>query len=200
MDAEQKHLQVTEEELTRFYQCLEPYLPLVYRLICSRLRDQTDAQDVFQNTVLQALCNLHQLRSQDCARAWLMQIAVNEVHKIQRQKYFESMLHSIEQQLLSEDGEAPFAEEIADCRETPCEQLERKELTTIFQQSLGCLPEKQRQVLILCDLQHLSASEVAKLLKISTSEVRSSLHRARYTLRELLGPIFHRPREPHTAT
>ncbi len=198
MDAEHNNLQVTEEELTRFYQCLEPYLPFVYRLICSRLRDQADAQDVFQDTVLQALCNLHQLRSQDCTRAWLVRIAINEVHKIQRQKYFEPTLYSIDQQLLSDDGEAPVAEEIADCRETPCEQLERKELTTIFQQILGCLPEKQRQVLILCDLQHLSASEVAKLLKVSTSEVRSSLHRARYTLRELLDPIFHRTvRAPH---
>ena len=192
MDAEQKNLHVTEEELTAFYQCLEPYLPFVYRLICSRLRDQTDAQDVFQDTVLQALCNLHQLRSQDCTRAWLVRIAINEVHKIQRQKYFEPMLHSIDQQLLSDDGEAPVAEEIADCRETPCEQLERKELAIIFQQVLGCLPKKYRQVFILCDLQHLSTSKVAELMKVSTSEVRSSLHRARYTLRELLSPILHR--------
>lgn len=189
MGSDQINVQPVELELEGFYQSLQPHLPFVHRLIRSRLRDRTDAQDVFQETVLRALSKLHQLRSSECTRSWLIRIAINEVYQFQRQKHFEPAFESIDQPVITEEGEASRCEDIADHRETPCEELERRELAAIFRQVLACLPEKYRDVVILCDLKNLSAKEVSVLMNISTADVRSSLHRARFKLRELLRPL-----------
>ena len=51
---------------------------------------------------------------------------------------------------------------------------------------IGELPEEQRQVMILRDIDDLSYEEIAKTLKISVSAVKSKLFRARDALRERL--------------
>ena len=60
------------------------------------------------------------------------------------------------------------------------------DLRSDLSRSIGALPEIYREVLILRDIEELTAPEVARLLDISVEAVKSRLHRARSMLRERL--------------
>ncbi len=62
-----------------FYDLLEPHLPLVLRVVRSRMRNDPDAEDVVQQTVLKAFSRLAQFQFRSSFRTWLFRIACNEV-------------------------------------------------------------------------------------------------------------------------
>jgi RNA polymerase sigma-70 factor (ECF subfamily) len=72
------------------------------------------------------------------------------------------------------------------------------ELRQMLLAALDTLPERQRQVVVLRDLEGLSTPEVAAVLDLSEGNVRVLLHRGRMRLRELLEDYLrgHRPRVP----
>jgi RNA polymerase sigma-70 factor (ECF subfamily) len=57
-----------------------------------------------------------------------------------------------------------------------------------------------REIVLLRDIEGLSAPEVAKVTGLSVSAVKSRLHRARLSLRERLRPVVGEPSEPATPT
>jgi RNA polymerase sigma-70 factor (ECF subfamily) len=66
----------------------------------------------------------------------------------------------------------------------PAGQYERTELHAQLMRSIGGLPEPQRSLVVLFDLQGLSGDECARVLGISISQVKVYLHRARRRLRQ----------------
>ena len=60
----------------------------------------------------------------------------------------------------------------------------------LVEQALLKLPETQRAVLVLCDLEEMTAPEVAKVLGMQTNAVKSRLHRARATLKKIVDREF----------
>ena len=68
----------------------------------------------------------------------------------------------------------------------PGDALERRELRTTVRQCIDRLPESYRAVVLLRDIEELEADETAAVLGITTSAVKSRLHRARQALHTLL--------------
>ena len=70
----------------------------------------------------------------------------------------------------------------------PLEELSRTEVITSVRTAVLALPERYREVVVLCDLQEMSYAEAAEVLSCAVGTVRSRLHRARGLLIEKLRP------------
>ena len=71
-------------------------------------------------------------------------------------------------------------------RETPEKSVLRLEQREILQKALAELKDDYRQVLVLREMQDLSYEELAEVIDCSVGRVKSKLHEARKTLRELV--------------
>jgi len=180
---------ITAGEKALFHELIRPYERAVYMAAYSVLRNPADAEEVAQETLLKALLNLHQLRTEDKFKGWLLQIAYNEARMRLRKDH-----RNLYEPLQGEATDNPEAEfmprDFADWRDIPSEVLEKKEVRQAVAQALQTLSEKYRQVFLLRDVQHLSVEETARVLGISKPAVKTQLLRARLQMRELLAPVF----------
>lgn len=69
---------------------------------------------------------------------------------------------------------------------TPAQETESRDMTDRVRNLMQQLPEKQRLVMHLRDIEELSYEEIASVLDISLDQVKVSLHRARKSVREKL--------------
>jgi len=148
----------------------------LYRVAYSVLRNAADAEDAVQEAFLRVLRHrgtLHEVRDY---RVWLIRIVWNVVlDRKRRQKT------------------RPETDDVADlARVLPVEGLSAEERAAAAQHHahvLGCvdqLPPKERQVLLLSAFDELSSVEIASVLDITESSVRSRLFRARNLMADLL--------------
>ena len=175
----------TDSEL--FLQLLTPHIPVVRGLLRSMLHNDADADDAFQETLLQAFSKWHQLRMHESFRPWIIQIAMNEARKILRCKPWWLVRYAVDQPF--HDGEC-FLEETPDSRESPSELLEHAEIHALLKRTIAKLPARERDVLVLCDIAGATSPVAAKRLGVSKARIRTRLYRARAKLREELGPIL----------
>jgi RNA polymerase sigma-70 factor (ECF subfamily) len=175
----------TDSEL--FLQLSTPHIPVVRGLLRSMLHNDADAEDAFQETLLQAFSKWHQLRIHESFRPWIIQIAMNEARKIFRCKPWWLARYAVDQPL--HDGECVL-EETPDSRENPSELLEHGEIHTLLKRTIAKLPARERDALLLCDIGGTTSAVAAKMLGVSKARVRTTLSRARAKLREELGPIL----------
>ena len=176
-------------ETDLFLQLIQPYEKSIYLLAYSVLKNQADAEDTAQETVLKAFKHLQQLSSADKFKSWLLQIAMNEA-RIRRRKDRRHLYESIEEGPEQEEGGEFMPRQLADWREIPSEALERREVREQLNQALYELPDIYREIFLLRDVQHLEEEEAAEVLGISRAAAKARLHRARLQLREKLTPIF----------
>lgn len=185
-DIEQQLIQrVRNGEHEVFYDLIQPYERRVWGAAFAILRNEADAEDAAQDTVLKALKHIRQFRAEARFSTWLIQIAVNEARMRRRKKH----AHVVEPILIGEDGEGNYMpRDFADWREIPSEALERKEVRKKLVEALDSLGQIYREVFVLRDMQQLSIAETSKALGISTTSVKTRLLRARLMLRDLLAP------------
>jgi RNA polymerase sigma-70 factor, ECF subfamily len=150
-----------------------------------------DAQDVVQNTFLSAIEHLPSFRGDSSFSTWVTRIAVNSALKVLRAR----RLHpAVALEAADGDGEPlPVPQYIADWRQDPALAVERRELRAILDDAISRLPELQRLVFVLRDVQGLSVRETAEVLELSEGNVKVRLLRARLALRELLTGRFGDP-------
>ncbi|HET9121872.1 MAG TPA: sigma-70 family RNA polymerase sigma factor [Acidiferrobacteraceae bacterium] len=148
----------------------------LYRIAYSWTHNAALADDLVQDTMIKALRHQGQLREPEAQAAWLFTILANSYRDhFRRQRDMED----IDDLELAAD--ATPETELADT------QIQRKVRAAIIQ-----LPEGQRQVVTLVDLEGFSYVEVAQILSIPSGTVMSRLCRGRQALRELLLPEFGR--------
>lgn len=148
----------------------------LYRMAYAWTHDPHLADDLVQQTMLKALNNQRQLRDMAAAEAWLFRILSNCLKDHHRAK----------REILS-----PEALEIRDDN-TPERETGEQQLVDTVRHAVACLPEAQRQVVTLVDLEGFTYASVAEILEIPVGTVMSRLCRGRRALRELLTQV--RPR------
>jgi len=178
---------IRDGESGLFAELVKPYERRVYVIALALLRNEADAEEVAQDTILKAFTHLQQFRGESRFSTWLIQIAVNEARMRQRKQH--SQLFEPITELNEEEG-SYTPRDFADWREIPSEALERSEFRTLLSKALASLAEKYRQVFLLRDVQHMSIEETARLLNISVASVKTRLLRARLMLRDTLAPMF----------
>jgi RNA polymerase sigma-70 factor (ECF subfamily) len=151
----------------------------VFRYGRSFCRNHHDAEDVLQDVLASLLRSLPNFRGEAALSTWAFVVARRTCARRRRREARFSSLES--------DRGRP-AHEFADPNASPARDTERRQLGAALEGAIATLPEAQRDVLILRDVEGRSAAEVAKALKLGERAVKSRLHRARLALRDALAP------------
>ncbi len=171
---------------------LSRHQPRIYRFGLKLCRDQEDAKDVLQDTMLAVARGLKDFRGQSAVSTWLYTIARSFCIKKRRRSKF-----------------APEAEESLDAREPgeealtlpdpgrpPDEALAGRQIEDALERAIGGLEPMYRDVLVLRDVEGLTAPEVGEVMGLSVEAVKSRLHRARVAVRDAVAPILGYPSKP----
>jgi RNA polymerase sigma-70 factor (ECF subfamily) len=148
-------------------------------------RDPEDARDILQETMLAMARGVAAFRGESSISTWLWTIARSFCLKKRRRSKFAP---AIEEPL---DGPvAAEARAVEDPGRAPDEALAARELGAAVEQAIGELEPMYREVLVLRDVEGLTAPEVAQVLGLKVDAVKSRLHRARVAVRNRLAPLL----------
>jgi RNA polymerase sigma-70 factor (ECF subfamily) len=175
-------------ETQLFHDLIRPYEKLVYVTIFAILKNETDAEDGAQETMINAFRHLSSFRGESKFSTWLVTIAMNEARKRLR-KLKVGAEDSLDEPKEESEGDYTPAV-LTDWREVPLAALERKELREKLRDAVAQLPEKYREVFVLRDIEELNQEETAAALGINVTLVKVRLHRARMMLQKLLVPYL----------
>jgi len=164
---------------------LERHQAQVYRFAMKMCRDPEDAKDVLQETLLTMARGVRDFRGASSLSTWLYTVARSFcIKKRRRSKFAPAEPRSLE------TGAAAETQALADSAEGADELLAGKEVERALEQAIGALEPMYREVLLLRDVEGLTAPEVAEVLGVTTQAVKSRLHRARLSVRERLEPLL----------
>src|SRR5690242_9908618 len=146
-------------EAESFNALVRLYEGRVYNLCYRMLGDADSAADAGQDAFLSAFRNMRKFRG-GSFRSWMLRIATNTCYDVlrARKRRPTTSLDADTQQ----DDDSP-ALQIADEGETPDERAQRRELATAIQAALATLPEDQRIVVVLSDVEGMSYDEIAEI-------------------------------------
>jgi RNA polymerase sigma-70 factor (ECF subfamily) len=145
------------------------------------------AEDVLQDSFLEAFQNLNSFDESSSFSTWLTRIAIASA--LEKLRALQSTIASLDED--PEDG-ASLADTIADWRPNPEQLYGRSELREILLGALSALSEDCRVVFLLRDVEGFSTAETAEMLRLDTNTVKSNLTRARLSLRRRLSKHFGR--------
>ena len=168
-----------------FDQLYRDHVDTIYRLAQRLCEHQDDARDVVQETFLNAFRKYKQFRGDAQVSTWLYTIATRACLRMRRRRSGEPGYKlSLQQFIPTSEGE--FRLQIPIQGLSPEQALEKKELRKALQAAIQKLPDKYRVILVLRDMEGLSAKQVGTILKLQERAVKSRLHRARLFVRKEL--------------
>jgi RNA polymerase sigma-70 factor (ECF subfamily) len=164
---------------------LERHEPQVYRFGIKMCRDPEDAKDVLQDTLLAMARHVRDFRGASSISTWLYTIARSFcIKKRRRSKFAPEAERSLDTEAALE------ARQLAAPGEGPDEELAGKQVERALEQAIAGLDPMYREVLLLRDVEGLTAPQVAEVLGVSVQAVKSRLHRARLSVRERVAPLL----------
>ena len=151
-------------------QKLEETIPTLRRYAWALLRNESDADDLVQDSVLRAIDRIDSFRTDAELRPWLFTI----MHNLYVNRWRRNRRHA---QVMADDAEADLA--------VSPSQPASMEVRDVLR-GLDTLPDDQRQVLLLVAVEGFHYDEVARVLGVPTGTVMSRLSRARDRLRNFI--------------
>lgn len=146
----------------------------VFNLAFRMLGNREDARDVAQTAFLKALENLHRFDARYKFFSWLYRIAMNEALDV-----------------LGRRGRQTELTDVHIAEDDPAKDAANADLGARVRDALGELTPDHRAVLVLRHYQELSYEEIARVLELSDSTVKSRLFEARERLRVRLAGSEH---------
>ena len=148
----------------------------LHRVARAVLDDETEAEDVVQETYIHVFTHLSDFRAEARLSTWLTRIALNEALRRRRQRRSTVDLKAIEAM------EAPFSAHALD----PEQAAALDDIRRLLERAVSGLPERYRIVFVMRDVEEMSIEETAVLLGLQPQTVSTRLHRARRLLRQAL--------------
>jgi RNA polymerase sigma-70 factor (ECF subfamily) len=166
---------------------VEAYSPLIYRLALRMLGDEQEAEDVLQETFLNAYRALARFEGRSSLSTWLYRIATNQA--LMRLRKHTPPTISVDEALIDDEGlEQP--RQFTDWCCLPEEEFMTAETQSQLNEAAKELSPALRAAFVLRDLHGFSTREAAEILEISETAVKTRLMRARLQLREQLSSYF----------
>ena len=188
----------TEESLVRDLQngnleaydkIAEIYQKKIYGLSFNLTRNQMDAQDVTQEVLLTLFRKINMFQGKSAFSSWVYRIAVNASYMKLRSKKKEPNV-SIDELMPSFNSAGFQQEKIQDWSEDTESLIFTKETRHVINKAVDLLPEKEKVVFLLRDVEGLSSEKAGEILDLTVPAVKSRLHRARLFLRKKLSAYF----------
>jgi RNA polymerase sigma-70 factor (ECF subfamily) len=170
-----------------FDEIVERYQHRVYTLSLRWMGNDELAADVTQDVFIALFRSLHGFRGEAKLSTWVYRVVLNHTRNRKlylRRRRFDQH-EALEGEAVHRDGEAPVRQ-IAGDGPAPDEGLARGDAERWIRSALAELPQDQRELIVLRDLEDLSYEEIADLLDIPRGTVKSRLHRARVQLARVL--------------
>jgi len=158
------------------------------RLLSQFIRDQTEVEDIAQETFIKAYRALPSFRGDSAFYTWLYRIGINTA-----KNFLVSQGRKVPTTVNGFDNEDAENFEGADAlREmnTPESELMGKQVAQTVNQSLDSLPEELRTAIILREIEGLGYEEIANIMGCPIGTVRSRIFRAREAVAEKLRPLL----------
>jgi RNA polymerase sigma-70 factor, ECF subfamily len=153
-----------------------------------RLRPRVDPSDVVQETELEAFRRLDDFlqRRPMSFRLWLRKTVCERLLMLERQ-HIGAARRSVRREIaLPEGSSLQLAERFLAAGLSPSQQLSRSELAQLVRQAVAELPEPDREILLMRNVEVLSNREVAEVLQIEPAAASRRYGRALLRLRKLL--------------
>ena len=152
-----------------------PVKDKLYRFAYRFLKDEDEARDIVQEVLIKVWYQREEMHHLENMEAWCMRITRNmslDRLKSKQYKYTDS---------LSEDFDMSSGEE-----QTPYRNVENNDTMANINRLISSLPEKQRQVIQLRDVEGYSYKEIVEILALDMNQVKVNLFRARKSIKENL--------------
>jgi len=171
------------EEMVRNYQ------KRVYSLAYNVTHNQSDAEDVAQEVFLRVCNKINTFLGKAAFSSWVYRITLNvSFMKLKSRKKIQQIPFDDIFPKYQEDGF--HAEKINDWSQKADDVLLSSESRKIIQKAINQLPEKEKAVFVLRDIEGLPTEKVCDILELSVPAVKSRLHRSRLFLRKRLSNYF----------
>ncbi|WP_163102473.1 sigma-70 family RNA polymerase sigma factor [Peribacillus alkalitolerans] len=136
----------------------------LYRYLYSLSKNHFTAEDLVQEAFYRAYIQLEDYEIQSI-RGWLFKVAyhafIDEKRKSNRLVLGQNLIEGLDQ------------------KSSPEQRIIEKEGLNLLLEVIHTLPEKEKHVLLLCDLNQLSYQEAADILELRLNTLKSHLHRGR---------------------
>lgn len=163
--------------------------PRLFRVIMRILNDEAEAENILQETFLQAYLGLAKFRKESKFTTWLYAIGINLARaSLRKSRRLSSLDEHDFDRLQPTFSRGMFSQKFE--KWNPLQLAEKSERQRVVHEAIDRLPDQYRIVVILRDIEENSTEDVAKMLDISGGAVRVRLHRARQALRSLLEAHF----------
>ena len=160
-----------------------PHVDRLMRLAMWWERDRREAEDLVQETLVQALGSFHRFSRGTNCRAWLVSI----LRHVRNNRY-----RAHQRRTAVEEIDDRIADTVPFVPAVPAQITDDEILAALRE-----LPEPYQDVILMCDVEDLTYKEIAGALDIPLGTVMSRLHRGRILLRQRLGAIQQRLAPTH---
>jgi RNA polymerase sigma-70 factor (ECF subfamily) len=144
----------------------------LFRVARAIVPSSTDAEDIVQETYLRAFAHLARFEGRSSVATWLSRIALHEALRWRRRQ--------------RRRGAGSLVAERVEGNQTGADPVEREEMRTTLSAALDSLPAAMRAVVMLRLVEGLSTRETAACLRLTESNVKVTLLRARRLLAQRL--------------
>lgn len=168
---------VLDGDVNAFEQIVLAHQKNIYNLALKMVGNPDDAFDISQDAFLRAYNSLSSFHGESKLSVWLYRLTSNLCIDFLRKKKRRN-----EVSLTVSDDEDEEILQIPDERFSPEVEVERVEQKEAIRAGLEQLPDNDRQILVLRELNGLSYEEIAEVLQIELGTVKSKLFRARKKL------------------
>jgi RNA polymerase sigma-70 factor, ECF subfamily len=163
----------------------------LYRLARGILRNDSEAEDVVQETYMRAFTHLDGFRGESGLSTWLSRIAINEaLGRVRKRKVHVELGELPEATLEAQIIKFPVSCAAGD----PEKSMAQREIQRVVEHAVDELPDMFRMVLIARVMEGMNVEETAELLGVKPETVKTRLYRARAMLREnvekKIGPVM----------
>ena len=174
---------VLDGDATAYKGLVERYQGRIYNVIYGMVRNREDARDLTQDAFVKAYKNLSRFRFGSSFYTWICRIGMNvAIDHLRKQKVRKAQEF--------DDGVATKGQggviSIGHMRGDPSRELSRKRIHARILEELDKLPELQRQVIVLREVEGLAYKEIAEVMDIPEGTVMSRLYYARKKLQAAL--------------
>lgn len=157
---------------------IRKYNQRLYRFAKGILWEEEAIEDVMQDTYIKAYQQLSKFEQRSNFSTWITRILINECLMIKRKKKISSPIDFEYEQTIK----SPFLTN----DKTPEKEVINKELKIFLENAIQRLPEKYRTVFVMRELENLNVYETSESLRITETNVKARLSRAKEMLRENL--------------
>lgn len=170
-------------DIAAFEELIEGYQKKIFNLAYRIIGNYDDAGDMAQEALIRIYRSIANFKEQSSFSTWIYRITTNvcldEIRKRKNKKVI-----SLDEEIRMEDGEMKRQFMSDDIQ--PDAAAEQKELRTMVNNAINSLPEDQRLVITLRDIQGLSYDEISTVLDCPAGTVKSRISRARQALKNVL--------------